>query len=131
MSQFKEEHTLEKRAADAALILEKYPDPNLKENKEFLVFCVGVMDRDHPSMKAFLTDLTGLSEIHGEFVVTKLNMTLMGIVDDAIEANDQSLLSSELEKVYPFYASFEDEEALVSKDEMLGMMVEMFVQETE
>ena len=26
MSQFKKEHTLEKRAADAALILEKYPD---------------------------------------------------------------------------------------------------------
>lgn len=114
-----------------ASFLEAYPEPNLNENNEFLVFCVGITDRDNPSMKAFLGDLANLSEIHGEFVVTKLNMTLMGIVDDAVEANDQSLLSPELEKVYPFYAAFEDEEALVSKDEMLGMMVEMFVQETE
>lgn len=109
-----------------ASFLEKYPDPNLNENNEFLVFCVGITDRDHPSMKSFLEDLKALSEIHGEFVLTKLNMILMGVVDDAVAANDSSLIAPELDKVYPFYAAFEEEDAVVSRDEMLGMMEEMF-----
>lgn len=114
-----------------ASFLEKYPQPDLKDNNEFIVFCVGITDRDHPSMKAYLSDLEGLSELHGEFVMTKLNMTLIGIVDDAVEANDQSLMATELDKVYPFYAAFEDAESLVAKDEMLGMMEEMYMDEME
>jgi len=79
-------------------------------------------------MKAFLNDLSGLNEIHGEFVTTKLNMTLYGIVTDAIEAEDESSISTEVEKIYPFYADFVEEEALVSKEEIVGMMEEMYAE---
>ncbi len=111
-----------------AEFLELYPEPNLNDNNEFIVFCLGINDRDHPSMKAFLNNLSGLNEIHGEFVMTKLNMTLYGIVTDAVEAEDQSLILSELDKVYPFYAEFEDEEALVSKEEIVNMMEEIYAE---
>lgn len=111
--------------------LEKFPQPNLNDYNEFVVFCVGITDLDHPSMKAYLADLKSLSEIHGEFVMTKLNMTLIGIVNEAVEANDQSLIATELDKVYPFYAVFEDAEALITKDEMLGMMEEMYDEEMD
>ncbi len=111
--------------------LDLYPEPDLEDNNEFIVFCVGITDLDHVSMKAFLSNLTGLSERHGEFVMTKLNMTLLGIVNKAVEEKDQSLISSELEKVYPFYAGFEDEEALVSKEEIIEMMEEMYEEEME
>lgn len=106
--------------------LEKYPDPNLEDNNEFLVFCLGITDRNHTSMKSFLGNLDHLSELHGEFVLTKINMTFYGIVQDAIAAQDQSLIEPELDKIYPFYAEFENEEAVVAKEEMLQMMVEMY-----
>lgn len=109
--------------------LELYPEPNLKDENEFLVFCLGVNDRDHASMKAFLGDLDGLAEIHGEFVMTKLNMTLYTIVSDAIEAKDESMISTELDKVFPFYQDFVAEEAAVSKEEIKGMMIEMYAEE--
>ena len=87
------------------LVLEKfmelYPEPNLYDEDEFIVFCIGVTDLDQSPMKAFLNDLSGLHEIHGEFVMTKLNMTLIGIVNAAIEAKDKSLISSQLDKFYP------------------------------
>lgn len=109
--------------------LELYPEPNLKDENEFLVFCLGVNDRDHASMKAFLGDLDGLAEIHGEFVMTKLNMTLYTIVGDAIEAKDESMISTELDKVFPFYQDFVAEEAAVSKEEIKEMMIEMYTEE--
>lgn len=109
--------------------LELYPEPNLKDENEFLVFCLGVNDRDHASMKAFLGDLDGLAEIHGEFVMTKLNMTLYTIVSDAIDAKDESMISTELDKVFPFYQDFVAEEAAVSKEEIEGMMIEMYAEE--
>lgn len=109
--------------------LELYPEPNLKDENEFLVFCLGVNDRDHASMKAFLGDLDGWAEIHGEFVMTKLNMTLYTIVSDAIEAKDESMISTELDKVFPFYQDFVAEEAAVSKEEIKEMMIEMYAEE--
>lgn len=106
--------------------LQLYPQPDLKDEKEFLLFCLGINDRKHPSMKAFLNDLEVLSEIHGEFVDTKLNMVLYSIISDAAEANDRSLISTEIDTIYPFYAKYTQEEDLVSKDELLGMMLELF-----
>lgn len=111
-----------------ANFLELYPEPNLTDNDEFIVFCLGIHDRNHPSMKAFLTDLSDLNEIHGEFVTTKLNMTLYGIVTDAVEAGDQAIISREVENIYPFYADFIEEEALVSQEEIVGMMEEMYAE---
>ena len=111
--------------------LELYPVPNLKDNNEFLVFCLGVQDREHPSMKAFLNDMSNLSEIHGEFVTTKLNMTLYGIVADAIAADDKSSILTEIDKIYPFYEDFVDDDALVSKEEMVDMMEEMYDEEVD
>ncbi|MDG1333922.1 MAG: thioredoxin family protein [Crocinitomicaceae bacterium] len=114
-----------------AEFLELYPDLNLKEYNEFIVFCIGVTDINHASMETFLNDLSGLSELHGEFVLTKLNMTFLGIVNQAVESNDRSLILSGVEKVYPFYAEFEDPEALVDKDELIRMMQEMYEEEME
>ncbi len=109
--------------------LAKYPEPNLNDENEFLVFCIGVMDRDHMSMKSFLGNLNGLAEIHGEFVMTKLNMTLFSIVGDAIDAEDESMIEIELDKIFPYYAAFVEDEAAVSKEEILGMMKEMYLEE--
>jgi hypothetical protein len=75
--------------------------------------------------------LNGLAEIHGEFVSTKLNMVLYSVVTDAILANDQSTISTELDLIYPFYAKFIDSEEVVSKAEMLSMMLELYNEETE
>lgn len=111
--------------------LELYPSPNLKDNNEFLVFCLGIHDREHASMKAFLSDLANLSEIHGEFVTTKINMTLYGIVTDAVEEQDKSSISTEIEKIYPFYVDFIEEEELVSKVELIEMMEELYDEEVE
>lgn len=114
-----------------AEFLEMYPEPNLKEYNEFIVFCIGVTDVDHASMESFLNDLRGLSELHGEFVHTKLNMTFLGIVQKAIESKDSSIIQTGLEKVYPFYEKYEDPEALVQKEELIQMMEEMYEQEME
>lgn len=109
-----------------AEFLEKYPEPDLKDENEFLVFCIGVTDVDHVSMKSFLSDLSNLEELHGEFVLTKLNMTFLGIVNEAVESEDASVIEADVEKVYPFYAEFEDPEALVEKEELIRMMEEMY-----
>ncbi|NVK65870.1 MAG: hypothetical protein HWE22_14850 [Flavobacteriales bacterium] len=109
--------------------LEKYPEPDLEDENEFLVFCLGVVDRDHASMNGFLGNLEGLAEIHGDFVMTKLNMILLSIVNDAIEAKDQSTMAKELDKIFPFYQEFVAEEAAVSKEEILEMMTEMYLEE--
>ena len=121
------------RDPDPALekFLELYPEPNLNDEDEFIVFCIGITDLENTSMKTFLNDLSGFSDLHGEFVITKLNMTLLGIVNKAIEEKDQSLISSGLDQVYPFYAEFEAEEALISKEEIQGMMEEMYAEEVE
>ena len=114
-----------------ANFLELYPAPDLTDDNEFLVFCLGISDRNDPTMKTFLNDLDGFYEIHGEFVMTKLNMTVYGIVTDAIEADDRSIVSTEIGKIYPFYADFVEEEDLVSKEEMIEMMEEVYDEELE
>ena len=113
-----------------AEFLEMYPEPDLKEYNEFIVFCIGVTDVDHVSMKSFLSDLSDLSELHGEFVLTKLNMTFLGIVNEAVETEDVSIIAVDIEKVYPYYAEFEDPEALVEKEELIRMMEEMYEEGT-
>ncbi|PHR35220.1 MAG: hypothetical protein COA38_02705 [Fluviicola sp.] len=114
-----------------ANFLELYPAPDLTNDNEFLVFCLGIDDRDDPTMKVFLNDLDGFREIYGEFVIMKLNMTVYGIVTDAIEADDRSIVSTEIGKIYPFYADFVEEEDLVSKEEMIEMMEEVYDEELE
>lgn len=109
--------------------LEKYPEPNLKDDNEFLMFCLGVTDRKGTVMKTFLGDLDGLAEIHGEFVMTKLNMILFSIVTDAIEAENPAMIASELDVFYPFYEGFVGEEAEVSKEQILEAMNEMYAEE--
>jgi len=109
--------------------LKLYPEPNIKDENEFIVFCLGVTDVDHASMKAFLNDLTELSEVHGEFVITKLNMTFLGIVNKAVESKNAAILQDDLNKIYPFYADFEDPEAVVDKEELLQMMEELYEEE--
>lgn len=114
-----------------AEFLKLYPEPNLNDDNEFIVFCIGVTDVDHVSMKAFLADLSNLTEIHGEFVLTKLNMTFLGIVNEAVESEDTSIIATDIEKVYPYYAEYEDAEALVEKEELIRMMEEMYAEGME
>ncbi len=111
--------------------LKLYTKPNLQDEDEFIVFCLGIDDRKDATMKLFLNDLKNLYDIHGQFVRTKLNMILLGIVNDAIESNDKSLIRAELRKIYPFYADFEDDEARISEAEMLRSMEEMYDEEME
>jgi thioredoxin-related protein len=111
--------------------LELYPEPNVREENEFIVFCIGVSDVDHASMKEFLSNLSELSETHGEFVITKLNMTFLGIVNKAVESNDKSVIVKDVDKVYPFYAEFENPEALIEKQELIQMMEELYEEEAE
>ncbi|MFK7785018.1 MAG: thioredoxin family protein [Crocinitomicaceae bacterium] len=122
--------TLLNNEGDVDPVLEEflalYPEPNVRESNEFIVFCIGVSDVDHTSMKSFLGNLSELTELHGEFVLTKLNMTFLGIVNKAVEAKDTSIIMADVEKVYPYYADFEDDEARIEKEELIRMMEEMY-----
>ena len=108
-----------------------YPEPNISEENEFIVFCIGVSDVDHVSMRAFLNNLSELAEIHGEFVNTKLSMTFLGIVNKAVESGGKSVIVKDVDKVYPFYAEFEDPEGVVEKEELIQMMEELYDEEAE
>ncbi len=102
-----------------------YPSIDLLDENEFIVFCAGVHDRTDPNLQAFLKRMDELFEIHGEYVLTKLNMIFEGIITDAIDMENKSLIRSETEAIYEDYRLFYEEEA-IELDELVEMMNEMY-----
>ena len=106
-----------------------YPTIDLFNENEFIVFCAGVHDRTDPNLLTFLSSMDELFEIHGEYVLTKLNMIVGGIVTDAVSLEDKSLIQTETEAIYPYYEEFYAEDA-ISLEEMIEMMHEMYDEDT-
>lgn len=106
-----------------------YPTIDLTIENEFIVFCAGVHERTDPNLQDFLKRMNELFEIHGEYVLTKLNMIMGGIVTDAVSMEDKALIQPEAEAIYPFYEEFYAEEA-ITLEEMIELMHEMYDEDT-
>jgi thiol-disulfide isomerase/thioredoxin len=102
-----------------------YPTIDLFDENEFIVFCAGVHERSNVNSQVFLKNMTELYDLHGDFVITKLNMIFEGIVTDAIDIENKSLIESETEAIYEDYQLFYAEDA-VTLDELVEMMNEMY-----
>ena len=102
-----------------------YPTIDLFDENEFVVFCAGVHDRTNANTQVFLKNMPALYELHDEFVLTKLNMIFEGIITDAIDMENKSLIRSETEAIYEDYRLFYEEEA-IELDELVEMMNDMY-----
>lgn len=102
-----------------------YPTLNLEDENEFIVFCAGIHERSNENTQAFIKNMPHWMELHGEFVSTKLEMIMSGIVTDAVIIEDKSWIESELQIIYPYYNEMFGEES-ISMDELLEIMNGMY-----
>ena len=99
----------EERESDKVIIeyLGVFPDLDLNDQVEFVIFSIGIDDRNNPHMTEFLQSAGSYKEMHGELVDGKMEMILLGMLNDAITKQDKGLLETGVEEMYePYKAIF-------------------------
>ena len=113
----------------AALYLKSYPNLDLENINEFIVFLIAVEDRSHPLITEFYSKADVLTQQHGELVGTKMEMLLFKLVEDAVSANDKTLISKEIPTIYKAYNKVFGENSL-PQSELEGILVNYYTEAT-
>jgi thioredoxin-related protein len=83
--------------------LELFPKVDMADENEFIIFCLGVNDKEDKRLKAFLKDIDFHIENHGSMVATKVIMMMFNDVELAVEQKDISLIRKSVEELYPYF----------------------------
>jgi thiol-disulfide isomerase/thioredoxin len=106
--------------------IELYPDIDLHNENEFIVFCIGINDRSHSLAKEFVSNIDKIANTHGKDIVSsKLDMLIVEIVNEAFEKKDPSHIDTEVESIYKTYKSFNGKDAL-SKRELIQILHDLY-----
>lgn len=124
------EEMIEEDESPDAVVAEyllRYPKLNLKDENEFLVFCLGVEERDHPLTKEFIGSAEQYATLHPEFSQAKMEQIIMKLLSDAIRLEDEEMLQRESAALYDAYVHVFGEDSL-EKDELLSVLNEAYAE---
>lgn len=105
--------------------LEKYPELDLKDEDEFLIFCLGVNDRENKFSQDFFKNIETYKGLHEGLTSAKMNLFMVGLVAEAQEADDVALIDQGLDELYPPFNTVFAEE-MMSRKEIHDILVEMY-----
>ena len=108
--------------------LSKYPDLDLKNEDQFLVFCLGINDREDKISQEFLNNIETYKTLHEGLTTAKMNLFMIELVNEAQDADDISLIDQGLDELYkPFSTVFADE--MMTREELHGLLVDIYESE--
>lgn len=103
----------------------RYPKLDLEDEAEFLIFCLGVEDRDHPLTREFIASADKYTLLHPEFTEAKMEQILMQLLSDAIRLEDQDMLQRECNSLYDAYTQVFGNNSL-EQEELLNVLNEAY-----
>lgn len=109
-----------------ATYLELFPDLDFDNEDDFLIFCLGVDDRDHPLMKAFIGSAAQLGQTFPEYAQAKIEIMLMQSINDALEQDDPEIIQQDCEALYAAYSSIYGDNSL-EKDALIEVLNEAYI----
>jgi len=105
-----------------------FPELDLDNTDEFIVFGAGTNDLDNENVKTFLADAEHFSEVHENLAEWKITLLIIDVVSSSKAQGDIKLMESKMEQLFPAYEQIMGENAL-SKPELLGAMHEIYNEE--
>lgn len=102
-----------------------FPELDLKEEAEFIVFCADEDKLDDSNVQEFLKDITTYNELFPDLAEFKMNNIISNIILDALEKKDRSLIEKGLNTLYAPYKRLFKEQSL-EKAELQELMLEAF-----
>lgn len=86
-----------------AEFLKLFPQLDMENEDEFIIFCIGVTSPEDARLKTFLDEIQKHKKNHGEMVATKVIMMMYDRVQVAKEKNDISLVKVAVDELFPYY----------------------------
>lgn len=108
--------------------LENYPEIQMEDEVEFIIFCLGIKELKDPLMKDFLENTARYNELHPDFTGIKVQMIFSEMLDDAALEVNTAIIDERLPILYPAYEVLMGEEAY-SFDELKTLAYEALVEE--
>lgn len=112
------------------VFLKLYPDLDLQDESDFLVFCLAIDDLENGSMQEFIADAGTFRELHGDLVETKMTMILIGFIEEAVEKEDPQIINKGVDKVFDAYSAVFGEDGY-EKEALMELLLESYSEETE
>jgi len=91
--------------------LEKYPELQMEDETEFIIFCLGIKELEEPQMKDFLGNIAHYNELHPELAGIKVRMIFSDMLDKAANEGSTEIIDEVLPVIYPAYSEVMGEEA--------------------
>jgi thiol-disulfide isomerase/thioredoxin len=107
------------------LFLKSNSNLSLENEKEFLVFALGVSEMQDPNMKKFLANAEKYAQLHGDIAGEKMGDVLMELVDRAVKRKDSQIIVKELDTLFkPYKAVFGSDS--FKKDKLTEILIDMY-----
>lgn len=102
--------------------IELYPNLNLNEENELLIFCLGINDLDHTLTKEFLSDIDAYNAEFPQLTLAKMKMLIYGACEEARDTGDVAAIDAGLDVLYEPLTHILDEE--ITREELREAMME-------
>ena len=96
--------------------LELYPKLDLKDSKDFAIFCVGVEDLDNVYMTDFIKNAGTYNEMHSDLVPMKMESVIIGVMEDAVLQKEPNIINQGVDKVYNAYKEVYGDESFRKRE---------------
>ena len=103
--------------------LKYYPELDLEDRTEFIIFGLGSDELDDKHVKEFVANPMKYSELHENLVVWKVDMLLMNIISKGKEHFDQEKLEEDVSTIYAAYLAAYGDEAF-AEDQLVDAVSE-------
>lgn len=110
--------------------LEEYPELQMEDETEFILFCLGIKELEATVMKDFLENIAHYNELHSELAGIKVRMIFSDMLDDAVNEGGTEHIDKVLPVIYPAYSVVMGEEAY-SYEELKILAYEALEEEDE
>lgn len=121
MAEYIDELTNEESDNTAEVVeefIQLFPDLDLNNELELLIFCIGIEDLDHELVRKFVKDIDDLKDVNLGFVQWKAGNLLLLLAEEAVEKNDKEHISKNIAPYFNAYSKALGEDAM-SKAEVI------------
>jgi hypothetical protein len=99
-----------------------YPDLDLEDEDEFLIFCIGVNDLEDPLNQSFLTNIADHSNEFPELTQAKMSILIYSICEKAAAEGNNALIEEGVKQLTgPLNAILED---TITEEDLRTLMLE-------
>ncbi len=102
--------------------LELYPDVNLENEDEFLIFCIGINELDHPKNVAFFNDIDKHNEAFPDLTQAKISILIYSTCEEAHKRGSNEPIEQAVSLLTAPLNSILDEE--VTEEDLREIMLE-------